>query len=96
MRDVAAQVGKVKADNHVQFKGVQGKTRQVYEIETAVLEFAGIRQRTAQGITVFDGSDVPADFGTDIGGFLGARALIYLSTTIDYRNGLIKFEYNQK
>ena len=96
LRDVAAQVGKVKADNHVQFKGVQGRTRQVYEIENAVLEFAGIRQRNAQGITVLDGSDVRTDVGTDIGGFLGARALIYLSTTIDYRNGLIKFEYKLK
>jgi tetratricopeptide (TPR) repeat protein len=96
LRDVAAQVGKVKADNHVQFKGVQGKTRQVYEIENAVLEFAGIRQRNAQGVTVFDGNDFNIDVGTDLGGMLGARALIYLSTTIDYRNGLIKFEFKQK
>jgi len=27
---------------------------------------------------------------------LGARSLTFLSITIDYRNGLIKFEYNLK
>ncbi len=96
LREVAEQVGKVKADSHSQFKGVQGKTRQVYEIENAVLEFAGIRQRNAQGVTVFDGGDFRLNVGTDVGGLLGARALIYLSTTIDYRNGLIKFEFKQK
>ena len=84
LRDVAEQVGKVKADNQVQFKGVQGKTRQVYGIENAVLEFAGIRQRNSQGVTVFDASDFRINVGTDVGGLLGARALIYLSTTIDY------------
>ncbi len=95
LREVAEQVGKVKTDTHVQFKGIQGKTRQVYEIDNAVLEFAGIRQRNSQGVTVLDASDFGGNLGTDIGGLLGARALIYLSTTIDYRNGLIKFVYKQ-
>ena len=88
-------MGKVQSDSHTRFRGVQGRVSQVYEIETAVLEFANIRQRNAQGVTVLDGNDFGLNVGTDVGGLLGARALIYLSTTIDYRNGLIKFEYKQ-
>jgi hypothetical protein len=94
MREVAEQVGKVKVDTHKYFE--KDRKRLVYVIEDTILEFAGFRQRNAQGMTVLDTSNYNINIGTDFGGVLGASALATLATTIDYRNGLIKFEYTQK
>jgi len=91
-RDLAAQVTKVHGEGDVVMKGLSGKVKNLYSTGQVYLQFAGFRQRNIDMIS-FDLGPMSRSMGTELGGILGLPLLNYFSLTIDYRDGLVKFDY---
>jgi predicted aspartyl protease len=90
-RELAAAVGNVNRDDKTALRGVNGKVGDVYQTGNLVLEFAGFEQKNL-GMTAFDTWELSHRLGTEISGFLGLPVLDLFTLTIDYRDGLVKFE----
>jgi predicted aspartyl protease len=90
--EFARELTKVSRDSNSRIKGVSGKVDNVYVAREATIEFAGFRQRN-QNVLSIETKRQSDNIGTEIAGFLGMPVLGLLKTTIDYRNGLVRFEY---
>jgi hypothetical protein len=64
-----------------------------YTIQDAVLSFAGV-SLTESSIRPFDTSRFTDDSGMEISGMLGLKTLSRTTIHIDYRDGLLKFDYD--
>lgn len=93
--DMAAQAGKVNRDEQMRLKGINGAVSDVYQTGNLFLQFAGFRQ-TNLGMTSFDMREHSRRLGTEVSGFLGLPVLSLFTLTIDYRDGLVNFEYKDK
>jgi hypothetical protein len=91
--DAARQVTTVHSDNSLTVKGISGNVNKVYYAGDLTFRFAHMSQRI-QGAVAFDTSRVSKSTGMEISGFLGASTLYLLTTHIDYRDGLVKFDYD--
>jgi predicted aspartyl protease len=91
--DAAREVTKVHGDSSMNVKGISGKVEKVYYASDVTFRFAHLSQR-AQGVVAFDTSNISKNTGMDISGFLGATTLNLLTIHIDYRDGLVKFDYD--
>lgn len=89
--DLAAEAGKVDRDDRTAIRGLSGKVGDVYQSGNVVLEFAGFTQRNL-GMTAIDTWQISHRLGTEISGFLGLPVLDLFTVTIDYRDGLVKFD----
>jgi hypothetical protein len=65
----------------------------IYTIQDATLSFAGVSLKEAQ-IFPFDTSVFTDDAGMEISGLIGTKTLYRTTIHIDYRDGLIKFDYD--
>jgi hypothetical protein len=61
----------------------------------ATLAFGHLRQSNL-GIITFDLSKVSGQTGTEVSGFLGFEMLRKLELKLDYRDGLVDFEFDPK
>jgi predicted aspartyl protease len=93
--DAARAVTKVREDYQTGVHGVSGKVKQVYATGAVMVDFANLRQ-PADGVVAFDMSDLSKHMGLEISGFLGITTLGQLQVKIDYRDALVKFEYDPK
>jgi predicted aspartyl protease len=89
----AREIGKIHRDDELKIHGISGKVDQAFTANNVTLDFAAIRQ-PAREIVSFDTSSLSKHAGLEISGFIGATTLIQLTTHIDYRDGLIKFDYD--
>jgi len=89
--ELAAAVGNVNRDDKTALRGLNGRVGDVYQTGNLVLEFAGFEQKNL-GMTAFDTWELSHRLGTEISGFLGLPVLDLFTLTIDYRDGLVKFE----
>jgi len=89
--DLAAEVSKLNRDDRTAIRGLSGKVGDVYQTGNVVLEFAGFTQKNL-GMTAIDTWELSHRLGTEISGFLGLPILDLFKLTIDYRDGLVKFE----
>ena len=89
---LARTVTKVNKDSDIEVRGVSGKVKQVYTADRVFLQFGRFRQEN-QDVTAFDLSSISKSSGMEISGTLGLPLLSLFTLTIDYRNGLINFEY---
>ncbi|MGB6941884.1 MAG: aspartyl protease family protein [Bryobacteraceae bacterium] len=92
--ELAAEVSKVSRDDKLALRGLNGRVGDVYQTGNLVLEFAGFEQKN-MGMTAFDTWQLSHRLGTEISGFLGLPVLDLFKLTIDYRDGLVKFERKQ-
>jgi predicted aspartyl protease/Tfp pilus assembly protein PilF len=92
--ELAAAVSKVNRDDKTGLRGLNGKVGDVYQTGNLVMEFAGFEQKNL-GMTAFDTWELSHRLGTEISGFLGLPVLDLFTLTIDYRDGLVKFERRQ-
>jgi predicted aspartyl protease/Tfp pilus assembly protein PilF len=92
--ELAATVSKVNRDDKTGLRGLNGKVGDVYQTGNLVMEFAGFEQKNL-GMTAFDTWELSHRLGTEISGFLGLPVLDLFTLTIDYRDGLVKFERRQ-
>lgn len=91
--DAAREVTKVSTDANMNVRGVSGKVNDVYSGNKVVISFAHLRQEI-DNIVSFDNSNISKNLGTEISGFLGFDLLHFLTISIDYRDGLMKFDYS--
>lgn len=91
----AREVTKVRGDDTYEIHGVSGKVEKVYSADDITFYFGGVSQQISE-VPSFDLSSVSKSEGTEISGFLGARTLQQLTIHIDYRDGLVKFDYDAK
>ncbi len=89
--ELAATVSNVNHDDKMALRGLNGRVGDVYQTGNLVLEFAGFEQKNL-GMTAFDTWQLSHRLGTEISGFLGLPVLDLFTLTIDYRDGLVKFE----
>jgi hypothetical protein len=76
-------------------KGLNGEVKKAYVADEVTFTFAKIAQKI-QGVPSFDTSEVSKNVGLEISGFLGARTLELTTIHIDYRDGLVKFDFDPK
>lgn len=88
---LARQVSKVR-DSNLAVKGVSGSVKAVFTADEVVLEFSRFR-RAYQDIATFDVHGLSKDLGTEVSGFIGFTTLKTMKMIIDYRDGLVDFEY---
>jgi hypothetical protein len=58
-------------------------------------DFANLRQQATE-VVAFEMSDISKHTGLEISGFLGITTLGQLRVKIDYRDALVKFDYDPK
>lgn len=90
--DLAAEVSKLNRDDQLRLSGINGRVSDVYQTGDLFLEFAGFRQKSL-GMTSFDLWDQSRNLGTEVSGLLGLPLLELFTLTIDYRDGLVNFDY---
>ena len=91
--EAARAVTKVHGGAPVTVKGLSGEVAKVSTSDKIVLTFAGIQQRNNDLIS-FDTSGLSRSAGMEVSGILGHTVLRELTISIDYRDGLIKFDYD--
>jgi predicted aspartyl protease len=88
----AREVSKLHSDD-IKVKGISGEVNRTYTTDEITFKFAHLSQR-AYGVYSFDTSPISKDTGMEISGFIGANTLRMLTIHIDYRDGLVKFDYD--
>lgn len=83
---------KIHGNDHMHVAGVSGRVKKVYEADEAVIQFARFRQRNLD-LTAFNLNNSPEHTEIRTAGILGLPVLMMFRLTLDYRNGLVKFDY---
>ena len=91
--EAAREVTKVHSDNRLQVKGISGDVNKVYSADEVTFRFAHLSQKV-NGVVSMDTSKISKSANMEISGFLGANTLNLLTIHIDYRDGLVKFDYD--
>jgi predicted aspartyl protease len=92
--DLATEVSKLAHDDKNALRGLSGRVGDIYQTGNVVLEFAGFAQKNL-AMTSIDTWEMSHRLGTEISGFLGLPVLDLFTLTIDYRDGLVKFQRKQ-
>jgi hypothetical protein len=90
---VARAVTKVHTNSDITVKGISGKVDMVYTADSITFKFANLSQ-LVQDVVAFDTPQVSKGLNMEVSGFIGITALGQVTTTIDYRDGLVKFIYD--
>jgi Aspartyl protease len=89
------QVSKVGSEDRLRVRGLSGEVNKVYSSAKATLRFGHLQQANLDMITL-DLSTLGRHTGTEVSGFLGFGMLRLLDVKLDYRDGLVSFEYDPK
>jgi predicted aspartyl protease len=93
--EAAREVTKVHGAPAGSVRGLSGDVAKVSFTEAILFQFAGIKQQN-NDLFAFDTSGISRSAGFEISGFLGSTVLRQLTISIDYRDGLIKFDYDPR
>ncbi len=91
----AAAVTQVSRNRDNGVVGLSGQVTEVFEAKKVELTFAGIRQKLDRAV-VFNLDHVTGTEGVEASGLLGYETLQFLVMQIDYRDGLVHFDYDPK
>jgi predicted aspartyl protease len=91
----AREVTKVDGGSGMEVYGISGQVNKVYSTRNFELIFGGLRQHV-DSMTAFDTTNISHDVGLEVSGFLGAPILNRMVLRIDYRDNLVKFDYDPK
>jgi len=89
----AREVTKVYGDSDTTIKGLSGKVNDVFRANSVTLTFGHLRQEN-QDIVSFDTTALSDSAGAEISGTLGFALLRMLDVKIDYRDGLVDFQFD--
>src|SRR5208282_2763146 len=89
------QVSKVRSNDRIRMRGLEGEVNKVYSSKKATLRFGNLRQSNLDIITL-DLVNISRHTGTEVSGFLGFAMLMLLEVKLDYRDGLVDFIYDPK
>jgi tetratricopeptide (TPR) repeat protein len=90
--DAAREVVKIHQDSNIRVKGLNGDVKKVFVADEVSLAFAHFRQK--KSLVAFDLTNVSNAAGAEVSGTLGFGMLFQLDIKIDYRDGLIDFEFD--
>jgi predicted aspartyl protease len=93
--EAAREVTKVHGGAPGSVRGMSGEVAKVSFAEAILFQFGGIRQQN-NDLFSFDTTGLSKQAGFEISGFLGSTVLRQLTISIDYRDGLIKFDYDPR
>lgn len=88
----AKEFTKTYPDAQSRVEGMSGRVKKGWRAHEVTLRFAGLEQ--LRDTVVFDISNVSNGLGTEVSGLLGFNMLKMLDVKIDYRDGLVHFDYN--
>ncbi|MFZ1085294.1 MAG: aspartyl protease family protein [Terracidiphilus sp.] len=91
----AREVTKVYSNYNLRVQGISGDVKDVFTANEITFRFAQLSQKV-NGVVSIDTSKSSKDIGIELSGFLGASTLNHLTIHIDYRDGLVKFDYDPK
>jgi len=91
----ASEVTRVHNDVPLGVSGLNGAVRQISQAEKITFQFANLSQQV-DGVITMDLSKISRATGMEISGLLGASTLHLLTIHLDYRDGLVKFDYDPK
>ena len=77
------------------YQRTSGEVNKVFKADKATLEFATFRQENL-GLTAVDLNNAPGHSSVRMSGIFGFPLLDMFRITIDYRNGLVKFDNTDK
>lgn len=83
---------KLHGNEYMRVHGISGAVKDVFEADKAELQFARFRQSNL-GLIAFNLNNVPGHQDFRMAGILGIPVLSMFRLTIDYRNGLVNFDY---
>ena len=89
----ASAVTKIHLDDNMSIHGIGGTVKKVYYANDVEIRFGNL-ERKNERMPVFDLAGVSEGAGAEISGMLGEDTLGLLVVHIDYRDGLMKFEYS--
>ena len=90
---LAREVTKVSGDWDTKVKGLSGAVDKVYRADTVKIQFSHFRHER-ENLVSFDTSKISNDTGTEVAGILGFAMLRLMDVKIDYRDGLIDFQFD--
>jgi predicted aspartyl protease len=93
--DAAREVSKVQRDYMRRVVGVSGEVDNVFLADQVTFTFA-YRSQKLDSVPSLDTANISKALGVEVSGFLGAKTLNLLTIHIDYRDGLVKCEYDPK
>lgn len=93
--EAARRVTDVHRDDSFGVRGISGEVRKTYMAGDLTFRFAQISERVHK-VGSFDMSDTSKQIGIEVAGFLGATTWELMTVNIDYRDGLVKFDYDPK
>jgi predicted aspartyl protease len=83
---------KIGRDESMRVRGISGSVDQVFEADKAELQFSRFRQ-SVPGLTSFNLNNGTEHQQVRMDGILGFSVLILFRLSLDYRNGLVNFDY---
>lgn len=89
----AKEITKVRGGAPIQIRGINGAVAKVSTSDVVIFQFAGIKQQN-DDLFSFDTSGISRGDGIEVSGFLGSTILRELTIHIDYRDGLIKCDFD--
>lgn len=89
----AREVTKIHGDSAMEVKGLNGKVDKVYYADAITFQFAHVAQKMLD-VASFDTSKISKNVGMEISGFIGVNTLRQVTMHIDYRDGLVKLDYD--
>jgi len=91
--EAAREVTKLhSADGELEVRGLSGKVKDVFYADKLTLYFANLSQ-PAEQVPAFDLSSLSRNTGMEVSGLIGANTIDLTTLDIDYRDGLIHFDY---
>ena len=84
---------KIHGNEYMHVRGVSGSVKDVFEADKAELQFSRFRQSNL-GLTSFNLNNGNEHQEVRMDGILGFSVLTLFRLTLDYRNGLVNFEYS--
>jgi len=93
--EAAKEVARISSDPATRLYGLSGEVKKVDRTGPLTLVFGGLSQH-ADGMTAIDLSSTSKNLGVEISGFLGQPTLHQLTIHIDYRDNLMKFDFDPK
>lgn len=90
---LARKVSTVRSSD-IAVNGMSGKVSNVFTADQTVLQFSRFRQPHQNMITI-DLHGLSKDLGTEISGLIGFATLKQMKMIIDYRDGLVDFDYKE-
>jgi len=91
--EAAREVTKLHGNDALKVRGISGEVKKVYSADDVTFYFANLSQK-GRDIVSFDISGLSRNVGLEVSGLIGANTLGLLTMHIDYRDGLVKFDYD--